>query len=385
MVETLVASGEFERKPPHEVERKYLPIFPDQLEQFRESALPVEQFYLSHPDEMFSLRLRETCDEHGALHYEAALKDKGEMTDAGLDRVEVPADISPATYRAYFDEDKTPWLRKLRAEPSKHIAIDFFEDGHIQAEAEDATAWRAFCDRHRLNDSFVDITGDKLANNEFRAHFQFRQRHGGKEALGLPAELDTGKIAEAIWRRHHTSHYTVATIAGRSGSGKTTVIRDIQQQLEQNGVRSIVLSTDDYHRGKSWLESYKGGEWTDWDAPIVYDIKALQADVRWLWSGETIAKQWFDFETSEPAYGGVLEPAPVILIEGIYARHSSFSALTDLRFELPTPLATCIGRRLLRDLKERPVFADPSKSLKYMLENAELAYRDQITSEVAKP
>ena len=381
MVETLVASGEFERKPQREIEKKYLPIFPDQLEQFRSDALPVEQFYLSHPDEEFSLRLRETCSKDGVLHYEATLKDEGTVTKAGLDRIEVTTEVFPATYHTYFDESETPQLRKLRAEPSKHIAVDFFEDGHIQTEAEDMTAWRAFCDRHHMHNSFVDITGDKMANNEFRAHFLFRRNHGGKEALALPGELDTGKIAEAIWRRHHTSTYTVATIAGRSGSGKTTVIRDVQQQLEQNGIRSIVLSTDDYHRGKSWLESYKGSEWTDWDAPIVYDVEALQADIRRLWSGETIAKQHFDFDTSEPAHDGVLEPAPVILVEGIYARHHSFGAMTDLRFELPTPLATCIGRRLLRDLQERPVFADPKKSLRYMLENAELAYRNQIMNE----
>jgi hypothetical protein len=44
---------------------------------------------------------------------------------------------------------------------------------------------------------------------------------------------------------------------------------------------------------------------------------------------------------------------------------------------MATGLATCIGRRLLRDLRERPEFADPEISLRYMLSEAEPAYRAQ--------
>ena len=47
---------------------------------------------------------------------------------------------------------------------------------------------------------------------------------------------------------------------------------------------------------------------------------------------------------------------------------------------MTTPLATCIGRRLLRDIAERPEFADPATSLGYMLSEAEPAYRAQVTA-----
>jgi uridine kinase len=376
MIETIQGSEEFEQKPHRETERKYLPLFPDRLTQFRDTALPIEQFYLSHPDESFSLRMREICQGQDDFRYEATLKDKGEMTAKGLDRLEVNVDISPATYHMYFDENTTPVIHKLRAEPTKHIAIDFFEDGHIQAEAEHPVAWTAFCDRNSLASSFVEITGDKLANNEFRAHLLYRQQHEGTEALEMKPDFNPDTVARAIWRRQLHSTQTLVTIAGRSGSGKTTAIYGIQASLEQNGIRSVVVSTDDYHRGNTWLEKYNDGNpWTDWDAPIVYDIEALQADIRRLQDGETIVRQKIDFTTVEPAYDGVIEPTPVIIVEGIYAGHNSFDALADLHYELPTPFATCIGRRLLRDIRERPEFADPQKSLRYMLQQAEPAYR----------
>lgn len=38
------------------------------------------------------------------------------------------------------------------------------------------------------------------------------------------------------------------------------------------------------------------------------------------------------------------------------------------------------GGRLLRDLRERPQFADPAASLGYMLSEAEPAYRDQTSA-----
>lgn len=379
MIEALTTGGEFEQKPNREVEKKYLPIFPEKLDEIRLLVRPIEQYYLSHPTEDFSLRFRETISDDGNPRHEATLKDRGKLMTEGLDRLEVVTEVSPEVYE-YYKSAETPVIRKLRAELNSYVVVDYFEDGHIHAEAEHPSAWTAFCDQHRLNNQFVDVTGDKVTDNEWRAHLQYRREHGGKETLVPQEQLSPENIARDIWRHHMHTPFTVATVAGRSGSGKSTVIRDVQEQLEQNGIQSVVLSTDNYHRGKRWLESYKGGPWTDWDAPIVYDVDGLIDDITRLQNGEMIQKRQFDFETEEPTYGNVVKPAPVILIEGIYARHANLAALAALRFELTTPLATCIGRRLLRDLHERPQFADAAKSLRYMLESAEPAYNSQTNN-----
>ena len=144
------------------------------------------------------------------------------------------------------------------------------------------------------------------------------------------------------------------------------------------GIESIVLSTDDYHRGNTWLTQYNGGEpWTKWDDAVVYDTAAMAVDLAELRAGRPIWQRTIDFSVCEPKIVGALQPAPVVIIEGIYAGSADIASSDSLGYEMTTPLATCVGRRLLRDLRERPQFADPVASLEYMLREAEPAYRNQ--------
>lgn len=376
MIDTFIDSKEFEQKPHREVEQKLLPLYPQKLAELRAEAVPIEQFYLSHPNEDFSLRLRETVDENGEPCYTAALKDRGEITASGLERFEVETPITPEMYE-FYKTAEVPVLRKLRAEPAKNIVVDFFEDGHIHAESENPISWKVFCERQGHEDQFIDVTGDRVVDNEWRAHFGFRREHGGAEALTPRDNLDVKTLTHEILRAHSMSSTVIVRIGGRSGSGKTTIVKELQTGLQEYALESTVLSTDNYHRGKTWLDAHKGSPWTDWDAAIVYDTAALAADLARIQLGGNIEGRRFDFETQEPVSTGPIQPVPVIIIEGIYARSPDLEASAHLAYEMPTPLATCIGRRLLRDMNERPQFADPVGSLRYMLEQAEPAYREQ--------
>jgi hypothetical protein len=108
--EIITKSMEFEQNIAHEVERKFIPIFPEQMEDYRAEAWPVEQFYLSHPSEPFSLRMREEL-KGGELSYTATLKDTGKLTDGGIDRMEVDVPIDPELYQLYRTPD-APVLKK---------------------------------------------------------------------------------------------------------------------------------------------------------------------------------------------------------------------------------------------------------------------------------
>lgn len=376
MSEQIKEEYEFEQKQWLEIERKYMPVFPEDLNHLREDAEPVAQSYLSHPSEAFSLRVREVTRRDGTKKYTATLKDRGEMTDDGLARLEVEIEIDQKLYEYYSDCMPTEY--KYRAKPFPGVDIDFMQNLTL-CEAEDIVGWKRFIEEYGT--AFVDVTDHPQASSEWRAHVEYRKTHDGQETLVPLEDLDASNISSSIIEQLKRQPVVITRIAGRSGSGKSTILREVERELHSHGIASVILSTDDYHRGKTWLENYKGGAWTEWDAPIVYDVEELAADVHRLKSGTPITKRWFNFETEEPAFGKVLAPQPVILIEGIYAGSSALQDISDLSYEMPTPFATCAGRRLLRDLRERPQFADPEKSLRYILEQAEPAYRAQPTTQ----
>ena len=375
-VEQITYTKEFEQRLPREVERKFMPIFPERLEKYRTSSQPIEQFYLSHPDESFCLRLREFIKD-GELNYEATIKDTGTVGVNGLDRTEVTAPVSAELYN-FYRSPGAPIVRKLRAEPRPGITIDYYDDGSVQVESENPSQWQAFVAEH--GNIFAETTGDRAGNNEWRAHLNFRQANDGRETLSPQPELDPSNIVRDIQQQLMHERTVTVHIGGRSGSGKSTVVREVQARLNGLGMSSTVLSTDDYHRGTSWLTKHNGGEpWTHWDEPIVYDTKTMDADLKCLQNGQTIRKREIDWTTAEPHFTATIEPSEVIIIEGIYALSSDITSSQGLSYEMTTPLATCIGRRLLRDMRERPEFADPIKSLGYMMAEAEPAYRRQRT------
>jgi uridine kinase len=370
---------EFEQLIPHEIERKFIPVDPAIIDCYRKQARPVEQLYLSHPSEPFTLRLRSDFDTDNRPRHMVTLKDTGEITEAGLDRIEIEASINESTYASYI-APTVPLLRKLRAEPLEGITIDYYENGAVRIESENELNWRAFVAQH--GDMFVEVTGDKQSDNEWIAHLEFRRANNGAETLRPSNDLEPQDITHDILaQRAAGANPVIVHIGGRSGSGKSTIVREVIDELHLLNLDAAVLSTDDYHRGEPWLVEYNNGlPWTKWDDPIVYDTQTMAVDLARLCSGYAIAHRSIDWSTVVPAYMGSIEPADIIIIEGIYARAPEITSPNDLEYEMTTGLATCIGRRLLRDMRERPEFADPVKSLRYMIEEAEPAYRQQERS-----
>lgn len=300
-VEHIVHTKEFEQKVPREIERTFLPPFPEALEPYRTGSQPIEQYYLSHPSEPFTLRLHASLagDE---LQFAATLSGIGMGAVDTIEGGEITVPLSAELYAFYRSPD-TP--------------------------------------------------------------------------LPQP-DLDPAAIVQDVLERMRQNKPAIVHIGGRSGSGKSTIVREVRAQLDALGLSSAVMSTDDYHRGNTWLVEYNGGEpWVHWDDPIVYDTGAMAEDLANLQSGATIYRREIDWNTVEPHFPGVITPSDVIVIEGIYARSPDITQPGSLHYEMTTPLATCIGRRLLRDLSERPEFANPVKSLGYMLTETEPTYRTQ--------
>lgn len=194
-------------------------------------------------------------------------------------------------------------------------------------------------------------------------------------------DLLADEVVAAIYDSLQVGKPLIVTLSGRSGSGKSTLLQEVREKLNKLFISSEILSTDDYNVGMKQLRILGNGSWKNYDADEVYDLELFRRDMHSIKIGNSIPVRRYDYVTGEPQINGTnIRPANVLLIEGIKANHQSIRDLADLSFNITTPLATSIGRRILRDMITRPQFADPGVNLAYYLEYAEPAYRSQLDS-----
>lgn len=367
----------------NETEKVYVPRTPELLDKFRSIAPKrILQPYLSDTTEPYSLRLRSTT-KSGTKKYDATLKTAGQITAAGKSRSEFTGGLSDERFN-YYTAGDLPTVRKTRVLPMESIDIDFFDDGDTWVESENPEAWTRFLDHHRFDtDDFVDMTGH-APDNELRAHVLYRREHGGRNAFATYRPFDTDIALDAILPYAKSriqlsrGRLTVVRITGRSGSGKSHHLSVLREELKSHDVDSYVISIDDYNIGMKKLLATNNGEYPrDFDLQNVYDIEQARTDLQELLAGRAIRQYAFDWRTSEPRYLRTVD-APgdgtVLFLEGIWARHDAFER-ADITLDIDTPLATSLGQRITRDMRERAEFAEPEKSMHYYLEHAEPAYR----------
>ena len=107
----------------------------------------------------------------------------------------------------------------------------------------------------------------------------------------------------------------VIGIAGGSGSGKTTVVKAITQQL---GGQVVVIPQDSYYKDSSHVpvEERKN---INFDHPDAIDWKLMCQQIRELKQGRTIEQPVYSYITCSRSKTETVtvEPAEVIIIEGI--------------------------------------------------------------------
>jgi uridine kinase len=378
-VELLTATEEFEQEPGEqlEVEMKLLPRDPRYFDGVKKQGFAlIKQLYLSHPDDFGSLRLRKRS--YGDLgHYSATHKTPGRVVPNGLMRSETNTPISQETFEFYEGLDY-PRLEKIRADLGAGVSIDWIEGYQSPiVEIENIgqnPAAQAFLERHQ--EHLVDMTARPEADNEWIAH-----RMSGKENLPAKKAVTAEKMAAEIQAFHDVLGVKkmAITIGGRSGSGKSTEAEKLHQLLSHTFKRNVALiSTDDYHIGQRQLVALNGGEpWRNWDDRIVFNIDRVVSDIQELQAGRSVPKRRFSFQTQEPEIVGTVQPADIIIVEGLHSGDHALGAVRKLHFEMSTSLAESLGRdfeRLRRNNRANQSIASPPKRLSHVMEFAEPVY-----------
>lgn len=141
-------------------------------------------------------------------------------------------------------------------------------------------------------------------------------------------------------------------IAGGSGSGKTTVVRQLREMLPPGAIS--VISQDDYYRPIEEQALDPQGV-VNFDLPTSVDMDLLTADLLTLAAGDTVRRQEYTFNQPgmQPQWVEV-RPAPILLVEGLFVfHHEPLRNLLDLKVFVDTSEEVQLQRRLARDAADR--------------------------------
>lgn len=144
----------------------------------------------------------------------------------------------------------------------------------------------------------------------------------------------------------------VIGVAGGSGSGKTTIIREILKDLGENDV--VTLQHDAYYKDNTRL-SLSEREKINYDHPDALETGLLVSHIKELIAGRKIEMPEYDFTIhARKKQGSSKEPAPLIIVDGILIFvEKALRALMDIRIFVNTDNDLRFIRRLKRDMEER--------------------------------
>ncbi|WP_216829080.1 uridine kinase [Alkalihalobacterium elongatum] len=141
-------------------------------------------------------------------------------------------------------------------------------------------------------------------------------------------------------------------VAGGTGSGKTTVAKEIFHQFSEKSI--VLIEQDAYYKDQSHL-SFEDRLNTNYDHPLAFDNELLMKHLQMLLDGESIEVPVYDYaqhtrsDTVIPVF-----PKDVIILEGILILEDKrLRDLMDIKVFVDTDADIRILRRLARDIQDR--------------------------------
>jgi len=143
----------------------------------------------------------------------------------------------------------------------------------------------------------------------------------------------------------------VISVAGGSGSGKTTVSNKIVKNFKKKDVRIIKL--DDYYKRLDMPFSER--EKVNYDHPDSLDFDLFVEQINDLVNGKSIEKPLYDYSIhqrkEETEY---IEPSRILVLEGILVlQDERIRKLSDIKVYVDTDSDIRFIRRMTRDINER--------------------------------
>ncbi len=140
-------------------------------------------------------------------------------------------------------------------------------------------------------------------------------------------------------------------IAGGSGSGKTTITRELVRRF---GEDVTVIYHDNYYKAHHHM-TYDERAKLNYDHPDAFETELLIQALVDLKAGKDVVCPVYDYAAHDRSEETVvIHPSRVIIVEGILIfENPSLCSLMDIKLFVDTDADVRILRRIIRDVRER--------------------------------
>lgn len=141
-------------------------------------------------------------------------------------------------------------------------------------------------------------------------------------------------------------------VAGGTGSGKTTVAKEIFRQFNEQSI--VLIEQDAYYKDQSHLSMEERLQ-TNYDHPLAFDNELLLDQLEQLTNQKAVQKPVYDYANHTRSEEIIpIEPKDVIILEGILIlEDEKLRNMMDIKLFVDTDADIRIIRRLSRDIKDR--------------------------------
>ena len=145
----------------------------------------------------------------------------------------------------------------------------------------------------------------------------------------------------------------ILAISGASGSGKTTIAKQLRTLLSKEFSVNL-MSQDDYYQDQTHL-AMEDRLKTNYDHPDAFDQSLFFQHLDTLKRGQSIDKPTYCFEThTRLSQVSRVKATDIVIVEGLMIfNQPEFKYVIDLGLFIDTPLDICLLRRINRDIKQR--------------------------------
>ena len=145
---------------------------------------------------------------------------------------------------------------------------------------------------------------------------------------------------------------TVIGVAGGTGSGKSTLVKRLQEAFHEEDV--VTLCHDYYYKAHPEL-TYEERTKLNYDHPQAFDTQILVEHIRALKNNVPVERPIYSFvEHTRMAETVCVKPSKVIIVDGILIfENKRLRDMMDIKVFVDTDADLRLARRILRDVCDR--------------------------------